>query len=398
VSRDVTLIVLDPDGRVLGALPPVVAPAPYWQEAADVRAVVRSTYGVDVELLRLLAAQRPAPPGGAVTYLAQLTEPGPALPLLGVFLQLPEDPNLPQYARPGGPAASLAWASGTLAEAGLGRMVRAEQQRTWNLSAIWRLGTDAGTTVWLKQVPGFFAHEAALLGWLARLDCPRRTPVLLAAGGHGRMLLADIPGEDWYGATAAQRLLIVDDIAPVQAYACARLDELVALGVPDARAAVLAPRLRAVATPAAATVPGLGALLDSLDDRLSAIDACGVPDTLVHGDLHPGNVRVSPTGDRTIIDWGDASVGHPGFDILRLIGDLTGPAAADLLASWAAYWRRLVPGCSPERAVELLRPVAALRAAAAYASFLDHIAVTERPYHEADVPHWLAVAGQLVAP
>ncbi|MFG2058612.1 phosphotransferase family protein [Micromonospora sp. NPDC048930] len=57
-------------------------------------------------------------------------------------------------------------------------------------------------------------------------------------------------------------------------------------------------------------------LLAGLDDRLDRVRDCGLPDTLVHGDLHPGNVR----GDgrrATFIDWGDAFVGHPAFDILR---------------------------------------------------------------------------------
>ena len=63
-----------------------------------------------------------------------------------------------------------------------------------------------------------------------------------------------------------------------------------------------------------------------------------------------------------------------------------------LLEAWAARWRRDVPGCDPQAAVGLLRPVAALRNAACYAAFLDAIEPAEHPYHVADVPHWLALA------
>ena len=45
-----------------------------------------------------------------------------------------------------------------------------------------------------------------------------------------------------------------------------------------------------------------------------------------------------------------------------------------------------MPGCDPERAVALLRPVAPLRMAAVYALFLAGIEPSEHPYHAGDVP------------
>jgi Ser/Thr protein kinase RdoA (MazF antagonist) len=124
---------------------------------------------------------------------------------------------------------------------------------------------------------------------------------------------------------------------------------------------------------------------------MATVAACGLPDTLVHGDLHPGNVR-SDGAVRVLMDWGDTTVSNPAFDILRLTGDLPEPEAARLVSAWAHRWRRDAPGCAPERAVELLRPVASLRAAAVYAGFLAAIEPAERPYHVADVPDALAAA------
>ena len=95
-----------------------------------------------------------------------------------------------------------------------------------------------------------------------------------------------------------------------------------------------------------------------------------------------------------VIDWGDSTVGNPAFDILRLCDDVDPAAATDLRASWAARWRAAVPSSDPDRAIDLLRPVAAVRAAAAYAEFLSRIEPSEHPYHAADVPHWLDVARQ----
>ena len=52
-----------------------------------------------------------------------------------------------------------------------------------------------------------------------------------------------------------------------------------------------------------------------LPKRIAAIAACGVPDTLVHGDFHPGNV-VGPTDAYVLLDWGDSFVGNPLIDEL----------------------------------------------------------------------------------
>ncbi|GAA1367705.1 hypothetical protein GCM10009661_22520 [Catellatospora chokoriensis] len=403
-----TLVLVDPTGTVLGALPPYEVDLPWWQEVADVVAGARAHHGVDVTVLRLLFADQPAPPGGKVTYLAEVAgDPGPVRPAAAALVP---HPRRAPYAEIGGPAASLAWAETALADRGR-TVTAASQQRTWNLSAIWRLETDTDP-VWLKQVPAFFAHEAAVLGWLGE-HCPGTAPVPLAADG-GRVLLDDLPGTDRYGAPAAERLLMLSSLHTVQLVAAGRVDELLALGVPDQRPPRLAERLRAVVArnaaprsaadtteparatsadlpeaPAARPDGRLAVLLDGLDDRLAELAACGLPDTLVHGDFHPGNVR--GTADRhAVIDWGDCVIGHPAIDLLRMCEQLADPEPLRL--AWARSWRAAVPGGDPERAVALIEPLVALRNAAAYAGFLDAIEPSEWPYHADDVPYWLAQA------
>jgi hypothetical protein len=147
--------------------------------------------------------------------------------------------------------------------------------------------------------------------------------------------------------------------------------------------------VEAVAAEHGADVPGLDAFVVDLPERLARVAECGLPDTLVHGDLHPGNVR-GATDRLVVLDWGDSRVGHPAFDILTLAGGST-----DLVASWAARWRRDVPGCEPERALELIGPVAAARGAVVYAGFLAGIEPNEHPYHARDVPAELHRAVEL---
>jgi hypothetical protein len=326
------------------------------------------------QALRLLAADRPAPPGGHVTYLVE-TDERPA-GLRPVEVDLAPHPHRAAYAEVGGPAATIAWA-----REALGRPVTVRQQRTWNLSATWRLDAPDGPVAWIKQVPPFFAHEPAALRLVGAM-APGLVPKLLAAGPSGRMLLEHAPGEDRYGAGPELCARIAEAFHPIQA---AGVDST---EIPDDRLRV--DRFVRVAEPYYDRIDGLRPLIEDLPKRFAAIEECGLPDTLVHGDLHPGNVRTDDAGTLTIMDWGDCTIGNPASDILRLTGDLDDPEP--LLHAWAQRWKQTVPGSDPRRAAELFRPVAALRGAVIYAAFLDHIEPSEWPYHAADVPRCLAEA------
>ncbi|MFI9639425.1 phosphotransferase family protein [Micromonospora sp. NPDC051925] len=200
------------------------------------------------------------------------------------------------------------------------------------------------------------------------------------------MLIDHVPGEDCYDADAAERAAAAVVHHTIQVATVPAVDRLVAAGVPDLRGPALARWTRSMLAPHHAD-----GQLAGLEARLDEVAGCGLPDTLVHGDLHPGNIRAD--GQRhTIIDWGDSFVGHPAFDILRLTERVPTETADALVAQWCARWRAGVPGCRPERAVALLRPVAWLRLAAVYAMFLAGIEPSERIYHQKDVPNNLAKA------
>ncbi|MFF5078957.1 phosphotransferase family protein [Actinoplanes sp. NPDC000266] len=498
-----TLLLIDADGTLLGELPPFETPVPWWQEVADFPERSGLT---GLQVLRLLHGDRAAPPGGHVTYLAQVTEKPTNIRKIGrrSELEMPTAssadagaggaggggagagaggaggagvggagvggagvggagvggagaggagaggagvggagvggaggagagvggvgvggvggagvggagaggvgvggvggadgadgavagvggaagggvgvdlaPHLKRaaYAEVNGPAKSLDWAREVLPG------VTAHQRRTWNLSAIWRLDGAGGETVaWLKQVPHFFGHEARVIRLLGDV-APGLAPELIAAGEHGRMLLAHAPGEDRYGAGPELCADIAAAFHPIQQHFA---KNSVGLSfIPDGR--LDAEVFGRVAEPYVASISGLGKLLDDLPRRIAAINECGLPDTLVHGDLHPGNVRTDDAGRLTIMDWGDCFFGNPGFDILRLTDD---PAVID---AWCRRWE--TSGADPRRAIELLRPLAPLRSAVVYAGFLDNIEPSEFPYHAEDVPAALAAAASIV--
>jgi Phosphotransferase enzyme family len=390
VPRIVTLALLDDHGAPHGALPPFEVEVPWWQETASVISAAWERFGVDVTILRLLRAPEHFP-GGEVTYLAEtaLSPASPRPATQDIDVDLSDDPRRPDYAKPGGPGRSLDWAADQLLDLELGPIGVATQMRTWNLSTIWRLEAAAGI-VWLKQVPAFFAHEPVVLRWLAAEGFGLTAPIQLASDGL-RMLLAHLPGEDLYRGGLGVRASIAATHHHVQVEAAAQAARLIGLGVPDLRGPALTEIITAVVDEYAPGQPELADLVAGLPDRWAAIDACGLPDTLVHGDLHPGNARGDET-HQVVLDWGDSFVGHPGFDILRLTERVAESEAATLIDAWAARWQHAVPGCDPIKAVDLLRPVAALRNAACYARFLAHIEPSEYPYHAGDVPFWLGQA------
>ncbi len=400
VTRQVTLVLVDADGGPLGALPSFPVEVPWWPEVAEIVAIARERWALDLAVLRVLGApDRPGPPGGEVTYAAEVLPGTSALPPLVPAGQLVESNLAPHpfrapWAAPGGPIATVSWAGAELARLGTPYQ-DVQQRKTWNLSAIWRLRTADGP-VWIKEVPSFFSHEPAVLRWVGSI-APFAVPRLLASC-NGRMLLAHVPGEDRFGAPATEVAEMLADLHEIQAYATGHVRELRAIGVPDRRGDATQAMVGAVV---GAYAPGLepdlrGALdglVEGLPERLAAVAACGVPDTLVHGDFHPGNVRREVDSDRrVIIDWGDSTVGHPAMDIARACSNVPAADAGPLADAWARRWRAHTPGCDPSRALQLMRPVIELLYAVVYANFVDQIEPSEWPYHSSDVPHHLGRA------
>jgi Ser/Thr protein kinase RdoA (MazF antagonist) len=258
------------------------------------------------------------------------------------------------------------------------------QVKSWNLSCLYRLPTTAGT-VWIKCTPPFLAPEALAAGYVAEHD-PDLVPAVLAATADGGCtLMADVPGRDCWDADAATVREVLPRYVAVQAALAGRALP----GLPDRRVSTLAARAERLLAPDvtgdldAAERRSLSRLVAGLPDRASAIAETGLPETLVHGDFHPGNWR-SDGRRRVVFDWCEAGRGHPACDLLRLTEWLPAPLAGSAAELWTAGWRAAVPGCDPRRAVELVRPVQHLEAALTYQGFLDGIEPDERPYHEGD--------------
>jgi hypothetical protein len=384
--RIATLVLIDTGGRLLGALPPMAVETPWWNHVEPLVQAAAAHHGLGVTVLRLLGAERPHPPGGAVSYLAELARGEPRGLQRWVGALTPH-PLRMRWADVGGPRADLAWAADALRRQGLALDGEPRQLRSWNLSSIWQL-----PPFWLKVVPPFFAQEGPLLVALQAEPVPR-----LIAHDGGRLLLAPVAGEDRYGAPPAECEAMVDLLVDLQHRWAERTDELLSLGLADWRAPAfgcalhaLLPRIELLAEDRE-TLQGFAAGLPGHFDKLAA---CGLPDTLVHGDLHPGNF-VGDGRRLTLLDWGDAGVGHPLLNQSAMLTPQSGADEARLRAHWAAAWRRRHPRAEVERAARLVGPLSALRRAIVYQRFVDAIEPAERAYHRDDVPDFLRLAAYL---
>jgi hypothetical protein len=392
VPRTAELVLVTSDGALVGSLPAVPVSTPWWQDVEPVIRAVRERYGIDATVLRLLEAEFDRPHGGRVTYLAGVAQPVPAEPWHGT---LDEQPLRQSFAKPGGPTADATWARSVLVERELRPTEPPVQVRTWNLSSLWRIPVGGGTA-WLKVVPPFFAHEGDLLAGLAG----ERVPTLLGHDG-GRMLLAEIVGADCYDAEPSLLLEMVGLLVGLQRSWNGRVGELLALGLPDWRAPTLSAAIADVVERTADELSAderaaLGAFVRGLPERLAAVAACGLGDTLVHGDFHPGNFR-SDGRALTLLDWGDSGVGHPLLDQPAFLDRVPGDAVAPVREQWLRLWRASAINSDPARAAFLLAPVAAARQAVIYRGFLDRIEPAEHPYHRSDPADWLRRTAALVA-
>lgn len=384
--RQVRLVLVDASRDVLGELPWFDVPSPWWADVQPLVSEARTRFGAEIDVLRLVevvGGEPAAARNGHVTYEAQLFGRHPS-ELQSTEVELGRDhPLRAPWARPGGVQAMIEWADGFVDRTG-----PAEQVKSWNLSCLMRLPTAQGT-VWCKAVPRFFEHEGAILRLLAGVR-PDLVPPVLACR-PGLTLLGHVDGVDQWGAGPEVATAMVAALVDLQQ--AVTVGQLGAIQLPDWRSSALLASIRQLcrrddvrATLVTEEVASLDRLIGELPDRFAALDECGIEPTLIHGDFHPGNWRGMP-GRLVLLDWGDSGIGHPLLDMPAFLGRMSAESAPTVRELWFS----LLAG-SPVRAGELIAPIAALRQALIYRSFLDQIEPAERRYHAADVPMWLREA------
>jgi hypothetical protein len=213
------------------------------------------------------------------------------------------------------------WISGQLAQHGrrLAGLIEQPHIRPW--STVMRVPTNSGTT-WFKANIPRLAYEARVVQLIAR-EQPLAGPELLGIDPErGWMLTAD-------GGPRLRELVAREkdfgrwfDVLPVYAQLQRNMapfvDELIAIGAPDRRLALLPGQYEELLDRnlglSAEEMRHLHDLRPWVRDACAQLADSAVPETLQHDDLHDGQVFFRD-GRYLIADWNDACVTHPFFSM-----------------------------------------------------------------------------------
>ncbi len=245
-----------------------------------------------------------------------------------------------------------------------------------------RLETS-GPAVWFKAVGEPNAREFPITVVLTELF-PKYTPTIIATRpecngwlsleAEGTALDQIQRVNDWEGAATA--------LAGLQIESIGERDRLLSCGARDLRFNTLAGLIdpffesanelmkqQAKVPPAILNHRELLLLVQRVRAALGRLESLGLPETVGHLDMNPGNVVVSE-GSCTFLDWAEAYVGPPFFTFQYLIEHLRRAAGPDsalegrIIAQYVGQWRAIASISRIEEAFSL----ASLLAIFAYAA------------------------------
>jgi hypothetical protein len=279
------------------------------------------------------------------------------------------------WARPGWLARASAWVVDKAEVAGEPELVR-----QWPLSAVYRYRTASGP-LYLKGVFTLFRHEPAVTAALAQSSPGAVPDVVSIDPSDGFLLLRE------FGPELGDRRspLWTDGVrltAGIQREWVDRIEELALLEAP--------------ARPIASLLGDVDAD-DALRSAWRRLDELGLPDTLVHGDLHPWNAAVEPRGVR-IVDWSDAAIGTSFLDLAVVLHEVPeAEVRARLVGAYLEPWRDLFPDATLREAAALGEVLGCVYQAQSYRAINAAFEPSDRWLFAGEEAAWRERAAELAA-
>ena len=275
----------------------------------------------------------------------------------------------------------------------LGRsLVAVEQVKQWSISSVLRVRTDGPDVYFKVSAPlPLFVEEGRVTAMLAS-RFPGYVPEPLAVDEErGWLLLPAFDELVGWKAPLDVRCDVLARFAQLQQLSAEHADELIAAGCLDRRLGVLEQQLEPLVTHPEAVarlqldeVEELRLQLPAFREACRRLAGYALPPTLVHGDLHIGNVA-RHDGELVYFDWTDACIAHPFIDLLSLQWEQDETRRAALLDAYLGSWEGVE---SPERLAEaasLAAVVIPLHHAVSYQQIVAGLEPAAKP--ELDATH-----------
>ena len=399
------------------ALPRVSSDEP--EIVVEVAPTLRDVVGEDVFVLRDLRFGPMPPPDDAIVYVTEVVRDPRAAQVtwcargelarleladpddraaLQAWFDGDEPVSLQPWQREGWFEQAAAWIHEVLPG-----VTEVRQFATWCVSCILRVTSPRGRS-WCKAVPAHWAREATVTAALADL-LPGMTPQVLALDAErGWMLLEDLDGTPADTLPVVERVGALEAMGEVHRAAAHLTDALLAAGCLDRRPNVLSGQMAALAEDPTVSLPDdlgdqLRGAVPRLQELCATIAEAPIRPTLVHGDLHAGNLmRVA---DRFVVfDWSDACVADPFVDVLMFLTRL--PDDEAMRTTFRERYLDAWPGLTRAEAtryVELAEPLAAMHHAVTYRDIYDAFGPDDWWLFEGALPRWIehALACPIVA-
>jgi hypothetical protein len=284
------------------------------------------------------------------------------------------------WARPGWFATASAWIENAIVELGYEQSSPVQQLRNWSISSLLVVPTSAGR-LYFKAAAALplFVNEPALTQTLSELY-PGHIPTPLKIDRDQRWMLMEDFGSTAWGDDRVDLAPILRAYSRLQRDSAEHIDKLRAAGCLDRQLSVLAsqidPLISNPITQAALTpqeYETLVALAPQLKARCATVAAYNIPPTLLHGDLHLGNIT-QRNGDYLFFDWTDASIGFPFLDLFLLyFRDDEGTDPTRGRDAYLEIWRDYETPARLLELWELAKPLCALHHAISYLTILSNI-------------------------
>jgi hypothetical protein len=299
------------------------------------------------------------------------------------------------WAEPGWFAQAVAWCRSHLGD----DQLPIEQIKIWGISCLLKMRPPQGDVYFkVSAAWDLSANEATLMDSLAALY-PDHIPAPIAIDQERRWMLLSDFGKPLRGNNDPrvwERSLRA--FAQIQIDSVDRVDELLRLGCLDRRLEILALQIEPLLadTPIvtgieAAELEQVQRLVPTLKMLCTQLAAYRVPQTLVHGDFHPGNIA----GESCLFfDWTDGCISHPFMDLTTVFEEartssMSAEALNQLRDQYLDVWTRYEPLDRLIEACAVAETLGCLHQAVSYRSIINNLEPGLRHEFSGAVGQWL---------